>query len=118
MFFRIFGKNIDEMAGYHLPVLRIDAGKLPRAKVKERLDVIDQIMALHEAALLTAGEAGEAGIVEYEMHTGQTKHRVEMADPQVIVGSLERLQRYRNYIASQLSPRRVQLIPISSFKRY
>ena len=103
------------MADYNIPVLKVGSLGLTITEIKARLVVIDQIIAAYEAAMLAGGSS--ATIVEYEIHTGQTRQRVEHSDPDAFVNGLMKLQRYRDFIAGKASPRKMRLLPASSIIR-
>lgn len=101
---------------YEVPVFKISTGGQTPEKIKERLSVYDQIIDLYEAALITAGNEGTTTIIEYELHTGQTKQRVKYGTPEEIMRSLKMLQHLRDSLSAKLSPRTMRLIPDNSFK--
>lgn len=104
------------MPQYNYPTLTITTGAQSPEKIKERLAVIDQVIDNLEAAMVLATTGGDStGIVEYEIHTGATKQKVRHTEPEQFIQALEKWQRYRDYLASKLTPRRVRLVKGRSF---
>ena len=102
------------MALYEIPVLKIVSGQQTREQITARLTNIDLIIERIESALLESNSS--PSMVEYELDTGQTKTRVKLASASQMVSTLETLDKMRGRLVSKITPRVVQLIPISSVR--
>lgn len=103
------------MARYDIPVIKIEDGQQSSQQIKDRLIVIDKIIIALENSILTSSEAGDVGIVEYEIHTGQTKQKVRHTEADSMINSLLKWQKYRDFLAVKLSPRNVRLVKSKNF---
>jgi hypothetical protein len=102
------------MAEYEIPVLKISTGQMTPTAIQARVAQVDTIIDAHLAAMILGSSS--YNIVEYELHTGQTKTRVEKSSQSDIATSLEKLQKYRDYLAAKCVPRNVRLVGINSFR--
>lgn len=102
------------MAEYQIPVLKIATGQMTVDAIKARVTQVDAIIDAHLAAMIVGSDS--YNIVEYELHTGQTKTRVEKSSQSDIATSLDKLQKYRDFLAAKCVPRNVKMVGVNSFR--
>lgn len=95
-------------------VFKLQDSNTKNGRIKAR---IAQYEAIIDTLVLTGIKSAEgANRIEYEVDTGQTKHRVEYTTPGQVQQALKNYELEVDRLYARLQPRKVKLMDVSNFR--